>query len=183
MKKTFCLIVLASLSFSCGDNSIPSSSHRDETPVPYGQVGKDIGFKNGGNCCIKTMEIGDGLLKLSGYFDVNREASSFCAYMQLGPNVKLSFELASPIKNDWSVGLYGKKEFSFVLPDNIYDIIHKNKTDSRIDVVYTDFGLGPGTHSSDELGFLDEEIGTEFPFLQYLSPSFFVGDLKSVWFK
>lgn len=182
MKKTFCLIVLASLFFSCGDNSIPSSSQRDETPVPYGAVGKDIGFKNGGNCCIDTMEMGNGLLKLSGYFDVNREASSFCAYMQLGPNVKLSLELASPIENDWSVGLYGKQEFSFVLPDNIYDIIDKNKTNPKTDVVYTDFGLGPGTYSYDELGFLDKEIGMEFPFLQYLSPSYFVGDLESVLF-
>lgn len=182
MKKTFCLIVLASLSFSCGDNSMPSSSHRDETPVPYGRVGNDIEFKNGGNCCIKTMEIGNGLVKLSGYFDVNREASSFCAYMQLGPNIKLSLELASPIENDWSVDLYGKQEFSFVLPDNIYDIICKNKTNPKTDVVYTDFGLGPGARLPGDCEFFGEEMAMEFPFYQYLDPSYFVGDLESVLF-
>lgn len=181
MKKVLSMLCMTSFLFSCGDNSIPSSSRRDETPYRYGAVGKDIYFKDGGYCCIKTMEIGNGLLKLSGYFDANREASSFCVYMQLGPNVKLNFELASPIRNDWSIDLHGEKEFSFVLPDNIYDIIDKNKTGCRTDAVYTDFGLGLGTHSYDELGFLDEEIGTEFPFFEYLNSTYFVGDLESVY--
>ena len=57
----------------------------------------------------------------------------------------------------------------------------QNKTGCRTDAVYTDFGLGLGTHSYDELGFLDEEIGTEFPFFEYLNSTYFVGDLESVY--
>lgn len=88
-KKSFLsLAPFLALLCACGKSSAASessfSSEKDETDGRGGCIGAIIGdmdrtiyLKEGGSYTIKSLEIGNGILKLSGDFDVNRETDDF----------------------------------------------------------------------------------------------------------
>lgn len=178
-KKLLCATILIAILASCKGNS-SSKTVSDQTPMRYGREGVGIELKEGGYYRINSMKMGDGLLRLSGKFIVNREASDFCAYMIIGTDTILTFNLVYDLKKDWSLNLDGFMEFSFILPDGIYDIIRANRDHIIPKVIYTDFGLGPAESPFFLTGWISDDIAEKYSFYQLLYGGHCVGDLDCV---
>ena len=178
-KKLLCATILIAILASCKGNS-GSKTVSDQTPMRYGREGVGIELKEEGYYRINSMKMGDGLLRLSGKFIVNREASDFCAYMIIGTDTILTFNLVYDLKKDWSLNLDGFMEFSFILPDGIYDIIRANRDHAIPKVIYTDFGLGPAESPFFLTGWISDDIVEKYSFYQLLYGDHCVGDLDCV---
>ncbi len=197
-KSLLSLAPFLALLCACGNSSAASessfSSEKDETDgrdgchgVLIGDMGKTIYLKEGGSYTIKSMEIGNGVLKLSGDFDVDREADDFAAYMQFGSIhyaiETLTFELSSKLEKGWSMDLHGEMEFSFTLPDDIRDFIREKTSLYIHGEIYTDFGLGSKADSSG-YSYRDETGQIAHPDAVFYAPLgslYFVGDLEGVY--
>lgn len=185
MKKRKMIVVAAFIALLCGcknQNQAPESlqketTQQDQKPMKIGSIGYSVELKNGGSYSITIMTLGDGFLKLSGNFDVDREAEAFAAYLGFfDDEYTLTFELSTKLEKDWSKNLHGKMEFAFALPNNFVDYFYNKEVVGGYHAVYTDFGLGPSKYWIEGKCPISERA-----FFEPLATKYFIGDLKDVY--
>lgn len=185
MKKRKIIVASAfiALLYGCTNQNQPLESlqtettQQDQMPMKIGCIGYSVQLKNGGSYSITTMTLGDGFLKLSGDFDVDREAATFAAYLTFSDaEYTLTFNLSTKLEKDWSKNLHGKMEFAFTLPNNFADYFTDDVVSHGCHIVHTDFGLGPSKYWIESTGNIFENA-----FYEPLATMYFIGDLKDVY--